>query len=139
MEPAPQNHFGPTDAAKGHGSHGKHDGSCGEHEYHKTGYPSIALCFWHRQDKTPEKKIRQDKKSITILHCTSEYHAPYEEVNLKAMNKIKKIFKLEVGYSDHTNDILTPALAVITGAQIIEKHFTYNKKQKVQLFTKIFP
>ena len=36
-----------------------------------------------------------------------------------------------MGYSDHTNDILTPALAVIAGAQIIEKHFTYNKKQKV--------
>ena len=45
LEPVPQNHFGPTDTSKGHGSHGKHDGSCGEHEYHKTGYPSIALCF----------------------------------------------------------------------------------------------
>ena len=45
LEPVPQNHFGPTDASKGHGSHGKHDGSQGEHEYHKTEYPSIALCF----------------------------------------------------------------------------------------------
>ena len=45
LEPVPQNHFGPTDTSKGHGSHGKHDGSCGEHVYNKTGYLSIALCF----------------------------------------------------------------------------------------------
>ena len=37
----------------------------------------------------------KDKKSITILHCTSEYPAPYEEVNLKAMNKIKKLLSLK--------------------------------------------
>ena len=71
LEPVSQNHFGPTDASKSHGSHGKHDGSCGEHEYHKTGYPSIALCFWHRQAQPTQKegKTRQDRaiqNSITI-------------------------------------------------------------------------
>ena len=43
LEPAPQNHVGPTDVSKGHGSHGKHDGSCGEHVYHKTGYRSSRI------------------------------------------------------------------------------------------------
>ena len=33
LETVPQNHFGPTDASKGHSSHG----SWGEHEYHKIG------------------------------------------------------------------------------------------------------
>ena len=53
LEPVPQNHFGPTDASKVHSCH---DGYWGEHEYHKTGYPTIALCFGNRQDETKQKE-----------------------------------------------------------------------------------
>ena len=56
LEPAPHNHVGPTDASKGHSSHGEHDGSWGEHGHHKTRYPSVALCFGERQDKTKQKE-----------------------------------------------------------------------------------
>ena len=61
LEPVPQNHFGPTDTSKGHGSHGKHDGSGGEHEYHKTEYPSIACLSDIDKTRQNRKKARQDE------------------------------------------------------------------------------
>ena len=65
---------------------------------------------------------------ISLLHCTTNYPTPYEEVNLKAMQTLAAAFKLPVGYSDHTLGIEVPVAAVATGAKIIEKHFTLDKK-----------
>ena len=73
-------------------------------------------------------KFGTKKKNITVLHCTSEYPAPINEVNLKAMIDIKKNFSISVGYSDHTSGIEVSQAAVSLGAEIIEKHFTLNKK-----------
>ncbi len=70
-----------------------------------------------------------NKCHLSLLHCVSEY--PTTNPNLRNILFLKKKYKKKVGFSDHTNDILTPALSVIAGAQIIEKHFTYNKKQKI--------
>ena len=64
---------------------------------------------------------------IYLLHCTTNYPCPYDEVNLKAMLTLKEVFKLPVGYSDHTLGIEVPIAAVAIGAQIIEKHFTLDK------------
>ena len=64
---------------------------------------------------------------IYLLHCTTNYPTPYEEVNLKAMITLKEAFKLPVGYSDHTLGIEVPIAAVAMGAQIIEKHFTLDR------------
>ena len=68
------------------------------------------------------------KKNITILHCTSAYPAPIDELNLNGIKYLKKKLKLEIGYSDHTTSILTPIIATSLGAVLIEKHFTLNKK-----------
>ena len=68
------------------------------------------------------------KKKITILHCTTDYPTSFRDVNLDAINSIKKHFNLEVGYSDHTTGIEVPIAAVANGATVIEKHFTLNKK-----------
>jgi|TARA_Y100000294_G_scaffold177367_1_gene202520 sialic acid synthase SpsE len=65
---------------------------------------------------------------VQLLHCTSEY--PNKKPNLLLIKKLKQIFKKEIGFSDHSIENVTPALAVMMGAKIIEKHFTYNKKQK---------
>lgn len=65
-------------------------------------------------------------KKIRLLHCTTEYPAPYDSVNLQAMHTLKKEFGYDVGYSDHTNGIEIPVAAVAMGATIIEKHFTLN-------------
>lgn len=64
---------------------------------------------------------------ITLLHCTSQYPTPIHEVNLTAMDTLRHAFGLPVGYSDHTEGILIPVIAVARGAVIIEKHFTLDQ------------
>ena len=67
------------------------------------------------------------KRDIFILHCTTQYPAAKEEVNLKAMIAIRNKFKTQVGYSDHTEGIDIALSAVSMGAKIIEKHITLDK------------
>jgi len=71
-----------------------------------------------------------DRGNISLLHCTTEYPAPFNEVNLKAILTLKKEFGLEVGYSDHTRGIEISLAAVTLGASIIEKHFTLDRSMK---------
>ncbi len=67
------------------------------------------------------------RKQASLLHCTTEYPAPYAEVNLRAMDALSAAFGLPVGFSDHTPGIHIPVAAVARGARIIEKHFTLDK------------
>ena len=67
------------------------------------------------------------RKKITVLHCTTEYPSPMEEVNLRAMANIGRAFGVAVGYSDHTRGIEIPIAAVALGATVIEKHFTLDR------------
>ncbi|MEE0892887.1 MAG: N-acetylneuraminate synthase [Treponema sp.] len=67
---------------------------------------------------------------ITLLHCTTNYPCPMEDVNLNAMITMKNAFKLPVGYSDHTKGIEVPIAAVAIGAKVIEKHFTLDRNMK---------
>lgn len=64
---------------------------------------------------------------VTILHCTSNYPAAAEDVNLRAMLTIQRETGLPIGYSDHTLGIVMPTAAVAMGARVIEKHFTLDK------------
>ncbi|MCE3229923.1 MAG: legI [Bacteroidetes bacterium] len=74
------------------------------------------------------EKAGTNRNNITLLHCTTDYPTNMKDVNLKAMQTIGKLFNLPVGYSDHTLGIEVPIAAVALGAQIIEKHFTLDKK-----------
>lgn len=65
---------------------------------------------------------------VSLLHCTSQYPTPMHEVNLKAMDTLAEVFRLPVGYSDHTQGTLIPVAAVARGASIIEKHFTLDRQ-----------
>lgn len=67
------------------------------------------------------------RTEITVLHCTTEYPAPPEEVNLRAMQTIAHAFGVAVGYSDHTSGIAVPIAAVAMGATVIEKHLTLDR------------
>jgi N,N'-diacetyllegionaminate synthase len=70
-----------------------------------------------------------DRKDITLLHCSSEYPTPIQNVNLSAMLTLRDAFHLPVGYSDHTLGIEIPVAATALGAVVIEKHFTLDKNQ----------
>lgn len=69
------------------------------------------------------------RNKITLLHCTTEYPAPLEDINLKAMWTMAAAFPgiRGVGYSDHTRGIEISLAAAAMGAILIEKHFTLDR------------
>lgn len=71
------------------------------------------------------KKIGNNK--IAVLHCTTNYPTPLDEVNLLAMKTMEKKLGLLIGYSDHTEGLKVSVAAAVLGARIIEKHFTLDK------------
>jgi N-acetylneuraminate synthase len=65
-------------------------------------------------------------RAVTLLHCTSEYPAAVETINLRAMDTLAQHSGLAVGLSDHSQGIAVPLAAAARGACIIEKHFTLD-------------
>lgn len=78
------------------------------------------------QSFVSEAGQRALRDRVTLLHCTTEYPAPFDEVNLRAMDTLAAAFGLPVGYSDHTPGIHITLAAVARGAQVIEKHLTLD-------------
>ena len=67
------------------------------------------------------------RTSVILLHCTTQYPAPLESVNLRAMDALAALGCAGVGYSDHTVGTDVAVAAVGRGACVIEKHFTLDK------------
>jgi len=74
-----------------------------------------------------EKGQSRLKDQVVLLHCTTEYPAPPESINLRAIGSMRDEFELRVGYSDHSLGISIPCAAVALGSRVIEKHFTLDK------------
>ena len=70
------------------------------------------------------------KKNISLLHCVSLYPTPLKLINLNTIKFLRKKFKINCGFSDHTLGDEAAPIAAALGANIIEKHFTLNKKLK---------
>ena len=68
-----------------------------------------------------------NKRTIVVLHCTSEYPAPHSEMNIRSMVTLAKKFKCKVGLSDHSLGFESSVAAVALGAKVLEKHFTLSK------------
>lgn len=67
------------------------------------------------------------KQKVVLLHCTTEYPAPVDEINLQVIDTLRSAFDLPAGYSDHSEGIVIPLAAAARGATVIEKHFTLDK------------
>lgn len=65
---------------------------------------------------------------VTILHCYAVYPTEYKDAHLKAMDTLRKAFQKPVGFSDHSLGISLPIAAAALGANVIEKHFTLDRK-----------
>lgn len=72
-----------------------------------------------------------DWKPCTLLHCTSAYPTPFQHVNLRAIEIMKREYgACTIGLSDHTTSTVIPAAAVAMGAEVIEKHLTLDRDQE---------
>ena len=67
---------------------------------------------------------------LVLLHCILNYPTEDSNANLAMILHLKKSFPEKlIGYSDHTlpGDMKNMEVAVLLGASILEKHFTYDK------------
>ena len=64
---------------------------------------------------------------VAVLHCTTAYPAPPDQINLRAMHTLGVSFGVHVGHSDHSIGIEVPLAAVALGARVIEKHYTLDR------------
>ena len=71
-----------------------------------------------------------DSEKITLLQCNTDYPTKPEDVNLNCIETLRQAFKINVGYSDHTEGIHFPIAAVALGASVIEKHITVDKSME---------
>ncbi len=78
-------------------------------------------------EKAYKTLLDSGAKEVALLHCTSNYPAPFNSINLTAMLQLKNVFGVEYGYSDHSEGTEVSVAAVALGATIIEKHFTLDK------------
>jgi N-acetylneuraminate synthase len=79
--------------------------------------PSLGKCRAAFASPAGQAALREN---VRLLHCTTEYPAPLEDVNLHAMATMRERFGLPVGYSDHTKGIAVPIAAAALGAVVIE-------------------
>ena len=69
-------------------------------------------------------------KNLILLHCNSAYPSTHAEMNLKFMENLKNLYRIPIGFSDHTTDLLSSKTAIALGANVIERHFTLDKKME---------
>jgi N-acetylneuraminate synthase len=96
----------------------------------KTGKPiimSTGMATLGEIDEAVQAIHSEGNKQLALLKCTSSYPAPPEEMNLRTIPHLAKVFSVPVGLSDHTLGITVPIAAVAMGACIIEKHFTLSR------------
>lgn len=91
---------------------------------------STGMCTLDEVREAVDVLKKNGAEDITILHCTTQYPVPFEEVNLNAMFTLQSEFKTEIGYSDHTKGIEIPVAAVAMGAVVIEKHLTLDRNME---------
>lgn len=93
----------------------------------KSIYLSSGMSSWEELDRAVNL-IRRYQAPLTVLQCTSEYPCPYESVGLNVMQEMAERYRLPVGLSDHTLTNYASFAAVVLGATLIEKHFTFSRQ-----------
>lgn len=97
-------------------------------ECHKPVILSTGMCTLEEIQDAVD--VLGDETKISILHCTTDYPAAFDTLNLKVIPFFQEKFRKEIGYSDHSKGIEASIAAVALGACIIEKHFTLDRKMK---------
>lgn len=71
--------------------------------------------------------LRGCSAQFSLLHCISSYPTPADMTNLCWIGELQRQFKVAVGFSDHSTEVISGALAVAAGAAIVERHLTYSR------------
>jgi sialic acid synthase SpsE len=114
--------------------------SCGLSTIENIDIALSALCYgYNKKDFNFDYKkdcnlyLKHDQylsTKVSLLHCTTDYPAPLDELNLTVINTLSKKYKTSIGYSDHSNSLITPIIATSKNISMIEVHVTMNKSLK---------
>ncbi len=88
---------------------------------------STGMSYLHEVQQAVKAIQAKGNNQLILLHCVTEYPAPFNEINLRVLHTLKETFHLPVGYSDHTLGIEIPIAAAALGAKVIEKHLTLDR------------
>jgi N-acetylneuraminate synthase len=95
----------------------------------RTGKPLICSTGMSNENEIVEavKLLKRHNASFVLLHCNSTYPAPFKDIHLEYMDRLRQVGDCVVGYSGHERGIAVPIAAVARGAKVIEKHFTLDR------------
>ena len=96
----------------------------------KTGKPiiiSTGMSTLGQIEEAVEAVRQEGNQNLVLLHCNSSYPASPDEMNLKVINNLQKMFNIPVGLSDHTFGLFVSHTAITLGANVIERHFTLDR------------
>ncbi|MGK7886071.1 MAG: N-acetylneuraminate synthase family protein, partial [Crocosphaera sp.] len=98
----------------------------------KTGKPLICSTGMSTEAEISEsvQLLQKLGAMYVLLHCNSTYPAPFKDVNLNYISRLKELGDCPVGYSGHERGINVAIAAVSQGAKVIEKHFTLDKSME---------
>ncbi len=98
----------------------------------RTGKPLIVSTGMSAEAEIKEAVgvLRTSGSPFVLLHCNSTYPAPFKDVNLRYIERLRAIGGCPVGYSGHERGWSVALAAVAMGAQVIEKHFTFDRGQE---------
>jgi sialic acid synthase SpsE/sugar phosphate isomerase/epimerase len=98
----------------------------------KTGKPLICSTGMSKENEIKEavKILKREGAPYILLHCNSTYPAPFKDVHLNYMDRLKEIGECIIGYSGHERGINVAIAAVTKGAKVIEKHFTIDRNME---------
>lgn len=89
---------------------------------------STGMSRLYEIDETVEAFKSTGNPNLILLHCNSSYPSNNEEINLRFINNLKRIYPFPIGYSDHSENLLSSIVALSKGSNVIERHFTLDKK-----------
>jgi len=92
-----------------------------------TGKPILLSTGMSTMDEIRHAVSLLDHDRLIILHSTSTYPCPPNELNLRMIQTLKREFGLPVGYSGHEVGLQTTYAAVVLGACVVERHITLDR------------
>jgi sialic acid synthase SpsE len=95
--------------------------------WHKPTILSTGMATPDEIEETLDVFKEAGNKDVVILHCTSSYPTPPQDLNLRAIETLQKTFGCLVGFSDHSAGVAAAPLAVMLGAAVVETHITFDK------------
>ena len=87
----------------------------------------IQLIEGHASYGPAMREAANGNEQLILLHCVVNYPPPFADLNLRAIETMRRAFDVPVGWSDHTPGWLAPVVATALGAAVIEKHFTTDR------------